>query len=66
MELVEEAKKYHLDIVGVSFIVDLDGGWKVFYSGADPNMFAQAGVEIILSSQTVCSIGFFWDYGSVC
>ena len=44
-ELVEETKKYHLDIVGVSFskrrgsgIIDLDGGWKPFYLGADPSM----------------------------
>ena len=53
MELVEEVKKYHLDVVGVSStkrpgfgIVDMDGGWKLFYSGADPNMFAQAGVGL--------------------
>ena len=25
--------------------VDLDGGWKLFYSGADPRMSAQAGVD---------------------
>ena len=37
-ELVEEAKRYHLDIVGVSSTkrrgsgtVDLDGGWKLFF-----------------------------------
>ena len=40
LELVEEAKGYHLDIIGVSSTkrrgsgtVDLDGGWKLFYSG---------------------------------
>ena len=27
--------------------LDLDGGWKLFYSGADPSMFAQAGVGIL-------------------
>ena len=56
LELVEEAKRYHFDIIGVSSIkrrgsgtVDLDGGWKLFYSGADPSMSAQAGVEILTS-----------------
>ena len=29
--------------------VDLDGGWKLFYSGADPSMSAQAGVGILTS-----------------
>jgi len=45
--LVEEAKRYHLDIVGVSSTkrcdsgtVNLDGGWKLFYSGADPSVSA--------------------------
>ena len=27
--------------------MDLDGGWKLFYSGADPSMSAQAGVGIL-------------------
>ena len=56
LALVEEAKRYHLDIVGVSSTkrrgsgtVDLDGGWKLFYSGADPSMSAQAGVGILTS-----------------
>ena len=47
LELVEEAKRYHLNIIGVSSIkrrgsgtVDLDGGWKLFYSGTDPSMSA--------------------------
>ena len=55
-ELVEEAKRYHLDIIKVSsnkrrgsITVDLDGGWKLFYSGADPSMYAQAGVGILTS-----------------
>ena len=45
LELVEEAKRYHLDIIGVSSTkrrgsgtVELDGGWKLFYSDADPSM----------------------------
>ena len=29
--------------------MDLDGGWKHFYSGADPSMSAQAGVGILTS-----------------
>ena len=75
LELVEEAKRYHLDIIGVSSTkrrgsgaVDLDGGWKLFYSGADPSMSAQAGVGILQAPvcQTVCQIGFLWDHGSVC
>jgi len=33
--------------------VNLDGGWKLFYSGAAPGW------------QTVCQIGFLWDQGSV-
>ena len=69
LELVEEAKRYHLDIIGVSSTkrrgsgtVDLDGGWKLFYSGADPSMSAQAGVGILtsprLSDCVLCQIGF--------
>ena len=57
LELVEETKRYHLDIIAVSSTkrrgsgtVDLDGGWKLFYSGADPSMSAQAGVGILTSS----------------
>ena len=62
MELVEEAKRYCLDIVGISSTkrqlfysgrgsgtVDLDGGWKLFYSGADPKMSAHAGVGMLTS-----------------
>ena len=49
-------------------IIDLDGGWKLFYSGADPSMSAQAGVEFsqALSCQTVCLLGFLWDHWPVC
>ena len=56
LELVEEAKRYHLDIIRVSSTkrrrsgtVDWDGGWKLFYSGADPSMSAQAGAGILTS-----------------
>ena len=48
----------HLDFVGVSSIkrrgsriVDLDGGWKLFCSGADPSMSAQGGMGILTSLQ---------------
>ena len=54
--MVEETKRCHLDIIGVSSTkrrgsgtVELDGGWKLFYSGADPSMSAQAGVGILTS-----------------
>ena len=56
LELVEEAKRHHLDIIGVSSTkrrgsgtVGLDGRCKLFYSGADPSMPAQAGVGILTS-----------------
>ena len=56
LELVEETKRYHLDIIGVFSTkrrgpgtVDLDGGWKLFYSGADPSMSAQTGVRTFTS-----------------
>ena len=58
LELVEEAKRYHFDIIGVSSTkgcgsgtVDLDGGWKLFYSGADSSTSAQAGVGILPNSR---------------
>ena len=77
MGLVKEAKRYLLDIVGISSTnrrgsgtVDMDGGWKLFYSGADPKMSAHAGVSIglltSLKCQTVCQKGFLWDHGPVC
>ena len=64
LELIEKAKKLELvekadqDIVGVSStkrrgsrIVNLEGGWKLFYSGADPSISAQAGVGILTNPQ---------------
>ena len=74
LELVEEARRYHLDIIGVfstkqhgSGTVNLDGGWKLFYSGADSSTSAQAGAGFSQAPvcQTVCQIGFLWDHGSV-
>ena len=75
LKLVEEAKRYHLNIIGVSSTkrrdsgtVDLDGGWKLFYSGADPSITFQAGKGTLTSSgcQIARQIGFPWDHGSVC
>ena len=41
LELIEETKRYHLDTVGVSStkrrssgVVEMNGRWKLFYSGA--------------------------------
>ena len=54
----EKGQKYHPNIVGVSSIkrcgsgiVDLDGRWKLFYSGADPSMSAQVSVKILTSPE---------------
>ena len=75
LKLVEEAKHYHLDISGVSSTkrrgfgtVDLDGGWKLFYSGADVECLLKRvwGFSQAPGCQTVRQIGFLWDYGSVC
>jgi exonuclease III len=56
LELVEEVKRYRLDIVGLSSTkrrgsdqLDLPEGWKLFLSGVDPAMSAQAGVGILTS-----------------
>ena len=48
--------QYRLDIEGISSTkrrgsgtVELDGGWKIFYSGVDAAMSAQAGVGLLVS-----------------
>ena len=53
-ELVDEAIRYRLDIVGVSFTKRKGHGtlvlhkrWQLFYSGVDPARRAQAGVGIL-------------------
>ena len=55
-ELVCEAQQYRLGIVGISSIkrrgfgtVELKDGWKIFYSGVDAAMSAQAGVGLLVS-----------------
>jgi len=78
-ELMEETKRYHLDIVGVSSTkrrssgpVNLDGRKKLFYSGADPSVSAQGGLEILTKGfgdtpvvrlLSGCQIGFLWNQG---
>jgi len=74
LELVEEIEQYHLDIVGVSSTKrrgsgtgNLDGGWKLFDSGADPSMCAQAGVGILTSPRLLDCVSDWvpLDHGSV-
>ena len=55
-ELVEEAKRYSLDVVGISWIkrrgshiVELDDEWNLFCFCVEPAKFAQAGVGILAS-----------------
>jgi len=66
-----ETKRYHL-VVGlpstkrrVSESVKLNGGWKLFVSGA-LSKHVQAGVGILKGPgcQTVCQIVFLGDHGS--
>ena len=56
LELVEEAKRFHCHIIGVSSTkrrgsgtVDLDGGRKLFDSGANPSISAQSGLDFLIS-----------------
>ena len=55
-EFVREAQQYRLDIVGIlstkrrgSGAVELKSGWKIFYSGVDAAISAQAGVDLLAS-----------------
>ena len=60
--MVEEAKRYHIDIVGISSTkkrgfgtVDVNGEWKLLHSGADPySLSAQASVEISQARLSDC------------
>jgi len=70
-ELVEEVKWYHLDIVRVSSTkrcssgtVNLDGGWQLFYSGADPNVSAQASVGMLTNPQLSDCVSDWVSLGS--
>ena len=58
-ELVCEAQQHRLNFVGISSTkrrgsetVKLNGGWKIFYSGVDAAMSAQAGVGLLVSPNT--------------
>ena len=55
-EHVCEAQQYRFDIVEISSTkrrdsvpVELNGGWKIFYSCADATMCAQADVGLLVS-----------------
>ena len=75
LELVEEAKRYHLDIIGVSSTKRRGSGLWIWMADGNSSIlvlilvclqkrvwgFSQAPVCPI-----VCQIGFLWDHGSVC
>ena len=72
-ELVCEAQQYRLD-VGISSTkrqgsetVELNGGWKLFYSGVDAAMFAQASVGLLVSPNIAeCVVDWVPLGGRVC
>ena len=75
LKLIEAAKNYHLDVVGVSFtkrrssgVVGLNGGRKLFSSGADCNVYSSGSGNSYMPqlSDCVCLIGSLWDHGHVC
>ena len=73
-ELVCEAHQYGLDVVGISSTkrrgsgaVELNGGWKIFYSGVDAAMSAQAGVGLLVSpNKAECVVDWVPLGGRVC
>ena len=73
-ELVCEAQQYRLDIVGISStkrqgsgIVELNGGWKIFYSSVDAAMSAQAGIDLLVSPNIAeCVVDWVPLEGRVC
>lgn len=63
IELVEEVKKYRLDIVGLSSTKEkgngtmiLQDGWRLLYSGVEPSVHARAGVGSLVSPRLIDSI----------
>ena len=44
--------------------MNLDGGWKLFYSGADPSMSAQARLAILTSPQFSDCVSGYIPLGS--
>ena len=73
-EVVWEAEQYHLDIVGVSSTkchssntVELNEGWKLFYSGVDVTISAQGGVGIFVSPRLAhCATDWIPLGGRIC
>lgn len=73
LELVEEMKSYRIDVVGISSTkrrgsgtVDLEGGWKLFYSGVQPTESARAGVGILTSPRlTDCAVEWIPSGGRI-
>ena len=73
-ELVCEAQQYRLDVVGISSTkrrgsgtVELNDGWKIFYSGVDAAMSAQAGVGLLVSPNIAeCVVDWVPLGGRVC
>ena len=73
-ELVCEAQQYRLDIMGISSTkhrasgtAELNGGWKIFYSGLDAAMPAQAGVGLLVSpNMAECVVDWVPQGGKVC
>ena len=73
-ELVRKAQQCRLDVVGIlstkrrdSETVELNGGWKIFYSGVDAAMSAQAGVGLLVSpNMAECVVDWVPVGGRVC
>ena len=73
-ELVCEAQQYRLDVVGISSTkrrgsgtFELNGGWKIFYSGVDAAMSAQAGAGLLVSPNIAeCVVDWVPLGGRVC
>ena len=69
-----EAQQYHLDIVGISSTkrrgsgtTEMNDGWKLFYSGVDETMSAQAGVGLLVSPRLAhCVVDWIPLGGRVC
>ena len=43
--------------------MDLDGGWKLFYTGADPSISAQEGVGILTSPRLSDCVSYWISLG---
>ena len=73
-ELVCEAQQYRLDVVEISSTkrrgsgtVELNGGWKIFYSGVNAAMSAQVGVGLLVSLNIAeCVVDWVPLGGRVC